>query len=142
MARIVDALVSVLGYPAMRYSFRVSGLLRPCDLPRVLFFTAVVWPQCSRGSAMRRRVDVDLRHRRLLDCRGSCHGAFALAPQRARVRDSASTNAGYWSTEERRGEDGGSLNGRPVYSYRATRAFQSARRAFVGIHALRLLGTD
>lgn len=91
---------------------------------------------------MRGCVDVDLRYPRLLGRRGNCHGAFTLVPRVARVRDLAIGNASHCATEERRAEDGGGLNVRPVHSYRATRVSQSARRTFLGIHALRLLGTD
>ena len=78
MARIVNTLVSVPGYLAVRYSFRISGLLRPRGLPGVLVFTTIVWPRCSGRSAMRRCVDVDLRYRRLLDCLDDFRNTFIL----------------------------------------------------------------
>src|SRR5271170_4534206 len=79
MARVVDTLVSVSGYLALRYSFGISGLLRSRGVPGILVFSPLLWPLCPGRPAMRRCVDVDLRYRRLLDRRGSLHRAFTLA---------------------------------------------------------------
>src|ERR1700757_4880393 len=79
MAGIGDPLVSIPGYLAVRYSFRISGLLRPRGLPRVVVCATIVWPVCPGRSTMRRCVDVDVRYRRLLDRRGNCCCASILA---------------------------------------------------------------
>src|SRR6266481_9667110 len=119
MAGIVSPCVSVSGYRTVRYSFRVSRLLRARGLPGLLFLITAVWLVRFGRSAMRRRVDVDLRNGRLLNRRGNCHGAFTLAPQLARVRDSAIRNASDCATEERRADDGGPLNVRTFKCRRA-----------------------
>ena len=59
---------------------------------------------------MRGGIDVDLRHRRLLDRWDRFRGTFTLSPLVARVRDPAIGNASYCAREERCAEDGGSLN--------------------------------
>ena len=87
MAGIVSPCVSVSGYPTVRYSFRVSCLLRARGLPSLLFVITAIWLVRFGRSTMRRRVDVDLRNGRLLNRRGNCHGAFALVPRVATVRD-------------------------------------------------------
>src|SRR6266550_4323245 len=110
MAGIVAPCVSVSGYPTVRHSFRVSCLLRARGLPGLLFLITAVWLVRFGRSAMRRRVDVDLRNGRLLNRGGNCHGAFALVPRVARVRDSAIGNASYCATEVRPAEHGGGLN--------------------------------
>jgi D-lactate dehydrogenase len=80
MARLVDTLVSIPRYLAVRYSLRISGLLRPGGLPDVFVFAPFLRSICSRRPTMRRCVDVDLRHYRLLNRRGSLHHAFTLTP--------------------------------------------------------------
>src|SRR6266436_4389340 len=105
MAGIVSPCVSVSGYPTVRYSFRISCVLRARGFPGLLFLITALWLVRFGRSAMRRRVDVDLRNGRLLNRRGNCHGAFALVQRVARVRDSAIRNASYCATEA----DGGSL---------------------------------
>ena len=140
MARIVDTLVSLPGYLAVRYPFRIFGLLRPRGLPRIFVFTAIVWPDCSGRSAMRGCVDVDLRDRRLLDCRDTFRSTFTLPSSVGRAVDFA-IRVGTQCDANGPAADGGCLNVQPVHSYRATRLFQVARRAFCGLHTLRLLGT-
>src|SRR5258708_17713344 len=101
MAGIVSPCVSVSGYPTVRYSFRVSCLLRARGLPGLLFLITAVWLVRFGRSAMRRRVDVDLRNGRLLNRRGNCHRAVTLFSRVARVRYSAIGNTRYCATEER-----------------------------------------
>jgi hypothetical protein len=81
MARIVHPSVSVSCHLAVRHSFRVLGLLRPGSLPGVLVLPQLVWLFCSGRPAMRRGVDVDLRHGRLLHrrCNFRCALAFAAS---------------------------------------------------------------
>src|ERR1700735_3968870 len=64
---MADPFISLLGYTAVRHPFRIPGLLRPRGLPRLFLVSA--WDRFfrSRGSAVRRRVDVDLCHRGLFD---------------------------------------------------------------------------
>src|SRR6202041_3014236 len=117
MARIVHTLVSVSGYLAVRYSFRISGLLRSGGLPGFLVFSPLLWPICSRRPAMRGCVDVDLRYFCLLNRRGGLHRTFTLAPSigRAsavgRTRDSAIRHATLCGTSHgsAQDEDGGGL---------------------------------
>src|SRR6266576_4495141 len=137
MAGIVDTPVSIPGHLAVRYSLRVSGLLRPRSLPSVFVFTTIVWPVCSGRSAICGCVDVDLRYRRLSDCRGSFRSTFTLAKSVERALDLASRVG----KQGRAAADGGCLNVRPVHSYRATRVFRVETRGCCGKHALRLLGT-
>ena len=73
------ACVSFPGYIAMRYPFRISRLLRPRGVPRLLILFTSIRPVRPRGPTMRRRVDVDLRHRGLPDRRDDRHGAVTLA---------------------------------------------------------------
>src|ERR1700733_5367139 len=79
MARIVDTLVSVSGYLAVRYPFGISGVLRSGALPGIFVFPPLLWPLCSRRPAMRRCAYVDLRHSRVRSRRGSLHRAFTVA---------------------------------------------------------------
>src|ERR1700677_1183993 len=121
MARVIHTLVSISGYLAVRHSFGISGLLRSRGLSRVFVFSPLLWPLCSRGPAMRRCIDVDLRHCCLLNRRGSLHRAFALAPSiaptigRVRAIGSARDSAIRLATDCRaargsaRGGDGGGL---------------------------------
>src|SRR5712671_2371071 len=115
MARIVDTLVSIPGYLAVRCSFRISGLLRPGDLPNSFFLITAGWIVRFRRSAMRRCVDVDLCHRRLLDRRDNFRGTFTLPTPVGRAVDFAIP------ARKQRGADGpaadgGCLNVRPVHS--------------------------
>src|SRR5580693_4155526 len=140
MAGIVLPCVSVSGYAAVRYSLGSFGLLRPRGLPSVLVFITIVWPLCPGRSAMRGCVDVDVRHDRLLDCRGSFRSTFTLPTSAGRSLEFA-IRVGTRHGADGSATDGGCLNVRPVHSYPATHLFQSARRGLLGIHALRLLGT-
>jgi putative membrane protein len=61
----------------------LSGFLVFCDrvvYPVFLSSPTFLWPLCSRRPAMCRRVDVDLRHYRLLNRRNNLHRAFTLTP--------------------------------------------------------------
>jgi hypothetical protein len=113
MARIVRTLVSDFGYLAVRYSFRISGVLRSRGLPGFFVFAPLHWPLCSRRPAMRGRVDVDLRYRRLLNRRGSFHRAFTFAPSIGpsigRPRDSAIRLATHCGAAHGSAQDGGGL---------------------------------
>ena len=81
LARVVDPFVSFSRHLAVRYPFRISCLLRPRGLSGLFLVTAPARLFCSRGPAMCRRVDVDLRHRRLSDRRNDCRSAVTLAPE-------------------------------------------------------------
>src|SRR5580692_8144126 len=116
MARIVNAFVSVPGYLAVRYSFRISGLLRPRGLSSVLVFTPIVWPVCARRSAMCGCVDVDLRYRCLPDCRDNLRNTFTLPTSVGRAVDLA-VRVGTQRGADGPATDGGPLNVRPVHSY-------------------------
>src|ERR1700683_122779 len=109
MARIVLTLVSVSGYLAVRYSFGISGVLRSGGLPGVFVFPPLLWPLCSRRSAMRRCVDVDLRYSRLLNRGGSLHRAFTVASSAGRTRDSAIRRATHGAAAHGSAQAGGGL---------------------------------
>ena len=101
-----------------------------CDrvvYPVLFVFTAIVWPVCSGRPAMRRCVDVDLRHRRLLDCRDNCRGAFTLALIESEEQSILQFESERSAIRNGPAADGGCLNVQPVHSYRATRVFQSRK---------------
>src|SRR5258708_2967832 len=79
-AAMVDSLISLSRHVALRHSFGISCLLRPCGLSGVPFGLAAVWPFCSRGSAVCRCIDVDLHHHRLSRFGGYSLYAAARAP--------------------------------------------------------------
>ena len=140
MAGIVDALVSIPGYVAVRYSFRISSFLRSCRLPSFLFIFPVVQDVRSGRSAMCGRVDVDLCYRRVLDCRGGFRSTLTFPTSVGRVVDFAA-RVGTPRNAAGFAADGGCLSGRRVHSYPATRTFRVAKRGSYAVHALRLLGT-
>ena len=64
-AAMVDHPLSFSSDGAVRHPFRIPCLLRPCGLPGLPFHPKAVRPLRSCGPAVRRRVDVDVRHVRL-----------------------------------------------------------------------------
>ena len=135
MARIVDTLVSLPGYLAVRYPFRIFGLLRPRGLPGIFVFTAIVWSDCSGRSAMRGCVDVDLRDRRLLDCRDTFRGTFTLPSSHVGRAVDFAIRLGTQRGANGSAADGGCLNVQPVHSYRATPSSRSQAGVLRGPHS-------
>src|ERR1700690_1171287 len=89
MAGIFDTFVFIPGNLAVRYSLGISGLLRPRGLSSVFVFTTIVWLVCSGRSATCGSVDVDLRYRRVFDCRSNFRSPFTLATSVERALDPA-----------------------------------------------------
>src|ERR1700687_6463464 len=120
--------ISLCGYAPVRHPFLIPCLLRPRGLPSVLVFTTIVWPVCARRSAVCGRVDVDLRYRRLLDCRGNCRSSFTLTASVGRAVHSAIRVERACGTDGT-ARGGGCLNVRSVHNYRGTRVSRVATRA-------------
>jgi hypothetical protein len=79
VASMVDSLVPVSRYVALRHSFRISCVFRASCLPSVPVHIATVRPLRSRRPAVCRCVDVDVRHGRLPSARGDSHRTAIVA---------------------------------------------------------------
>ena len=123
----------------------LSGFLVFCDrvgLPSVFVVSPLLWPLCPRRPAMRRCLDVDLRHCRLPNRRVSLHHAFTLAPSVRRTLHPAIRVAQNFGVARRVKEDGGGLKWQDRSSLREFSSTRGARAPFWAFHAaLRLLVT-
>jgi hypothetical protein len=133
MAGLIHTFVSVSGDITVRHSFRIPRFLRSSGLPSLFVITSAIWHDRFGRPAMRGRSHVDLRHARLRNRCGNCHGPFTIVTWIEEVRDSAIGDTSHRVAKERRAGDGGGLNVGSVHRRRrTTRVFQVGHSALSG----------
>jgi hypothetical protein len=83
--------VPLFCYAALRYPFRISGFLRPRDLPDLLVFVRSLRIYGARGSAVCSCFDVDLRHSGVSDSRRDLSHAAALSGEKVYTQQSSTS---------------------------------------------------